>query len=106
MREIHNRMSVNVPESELDAVSAAAGRKPIHVSDDVFVVIRKALQLSAVSDGLFDPTVGPLMKVWKMNTEQGRVPAPEDIARARSLVNWRDVVTDDSAKTIYVKRRG
>ena len=106
MREIHNRLSVNVPESELDAVSAAAGRTPIHVTDDVFFVIEKALRLSVLSDGLFDPTVGPLMKVWKMNTGEGRIPAPQDIARARSLVNWRDVVTDDAAKTIYVKRPG
>lgn len=106
MREIHNRLSVNVPQSELDAVSAAAGRTPIHVTDDVLFVIQKALRLSALSDGLFDPTVGPLMKVWKMNTGEGRIPAPLDIARARSLVNWRDVVVDDSAKTIYMKRPG
>jgi thiamine biosynthesis lipoprotein len=106
MREIHNRLSVDVPESELDAVSAAAGRTPVHVTDDVFFVIKKALRLSALSDGLFDPTVGPLMKAWKMNTEGGRIPAPADIARARSLVNWRDVVMDESAKTIYVRRPG
>jgi thiamine biosynthesis lipoprotein len=106
MREIHNRLSVNVPQSELDAVSAAAGRTPIHVTDDVLFVIQKALRLSALSDGLFDPTVGPLMKVWKMNTGEGRIPGPQDIARARSLVSWRDVVVDDSAKTIYMKRPG
>jgi thiamine biosynthesis lipoprotein len=106
MREIHTRLSVNVPESELDAVSAAAGGKSVRVTDDVLFVIKKALRLSALSDGLFDPTVGPLMKVWKMNTGEGRIPAPQDIARARSLVSWRDVVVDDSAKTIFMRRAG
>jgi len=106
LHEIHNRLSVNIPESELDAVSAAAGRTAVHVTDDVFYVIKEALRYSALSDGLFDPTVGPLMKAWKMNTEEGHIPAPADIARALSLVNWRDVVMDDSAKTIYVKRPG
>ena len=106
LREIHNRLSVNIPESELDAVSAAAGRTAVHVTDDVFYVIKEALRYSALSDGLFDPTVGTLMKVWKMNSEEGRIPAPADIARALSLVNWRDVVMDDAAKTIFVKRPG
>jgi thiamine biosynthesis lipoprotein len=106
LREIHSRLSVNIPESELDAVSAAAGRAPVGVTDDVYFVIKKALQLSAISDGLFDPTVGPLMKVWSMNTEEGRIPEPADIARARALVNWRDVVMDDAARTIYVRRPG
>jgi thiamine biosynthesis lipoprotein len=106
LHEIHDRLSVNIPESELDAVSAAAGLRAVHVTDDVFFVIKKALRLSALSDGLFDPTVGPLMKVWSMNSEQAHVPDPADIARALALVNWRDVAMDDSAKTIYVRRPG
>jgi thiamine biosynthesis lipoprotein len=106
LHEIHNRLSVNIPGSELDAVSAAAGRTAVHVSDDVFSVVKAALRYSTLSDGRFDPTVGPLMKAWKMNTDQGHIPAPADITRALSLVNWRDVVMDGSAKTIYLKRSG
>ena len=106
LHQIHSRASVNIPESELDAVSAAAGRTPVHVSDDVFSVVKAALRYSTLSDGRFDPTVGPLMKAWKMNTDQGHIPAPADITRALSLVNWRDVVMDESAKTIYLTRAG
>jgi thiamine biosynthesis lipoprotein len=106
LRELHNRLSVNIPGSELDAVSAAAGRTAVHVSDDLFTVLKEALRYSALSDGLFDPTVGTLMKAWKMNTDQGHIPAPADIAQALGLVNWRDVVMDESARTIYVKRPG
>ncbi len=106
LHEIHDRLSVNVPASELDAVSAAAGRSAVHVTDDAFLLIKEELRYSAYSDGLFDPTVGPLMKAWKMNTDQGHIPAPADITRALRLVNWHDVVMDDSAKTIYLKRPG
>ncbi len=106
LHELHSRLSVNIPGSELDAVSAAAGRKAVHVSDDLFHVLKEALRYSALSDGLFDPTVGTLMKAWKMNTDQGHIPAPADISQALSLVNWHDVVLDESAKTVYVKRAG
>ena len=97
---------MNVPGSQLDAVSDAAGRIPVHVGADVFLVVEKGLHLAEISGGLFDPTVGPLMQAWKMNTENGRIPEPAVLARARALVNWRDVVMDEKARTIYLKRAG
>lgn len=106
LREIHGRMSVGLPGSELDAIAAAAGKGPVHVTDDVFTVTQKALQLARLSNGLFDPTVGPLIKVWKINKDNPEVPKPADIAAARALVNWRDVELDDAAKTIFLKRPG
>ena len=106
LREIHARMSVNVPGSELDAIAAAAGKEPVRVTDDVLAVTKKALQLAQLSGGLFDPTVGPLIKVWKINNEHPEVPKAADIAAARALVNWRDVVVDEAAKTILLKRAG
>ncbi|HUI72416.1 MAG TPA: FAD:protein FMN transferase [Spirochaetia bacterium] len=106
LREIHARMSVGVPGSELDAIAAAAGKTPVRVTDDVLSVTEKALQLAHLSDGLFDPTVGPLIKVWKINQDHPEVPKPADIASARRLVDWRDVVLDPTAKTIFLKRMG
>lgn len=106
LKELHQRLSVNVPGSELDAVSDAAGKAPVRVSDDLLKVVRKGLHYSEVSDGLFDLTVGPLMKAWKMNSEDGAIPAPADLARARALVNWRDIVVDGQAHTIYLRRPG
>ena len=61
LREIDAKISTNVPGSELDAVAAQAGQKPVRVSNEILFVTRKALQLSELSRGLFDPTVGPLI---------------------------------------------
>ena len=104
LREIDNRMSTNTPSSELDAVSAQAGKAPVKVTDDVMFVAKKALSMAAISDGLFDPTVGPLMKVWKMEGDHPDIPRQADIDAARNLVNWRDVVLDESAMTIFLRR--
>lgn len=106
LHELDAHLSVNRPGSELDAVSDAAGKSPVRVGDDVLTVISEGLHLAEISDGLFDPTVGPLMKAWKMNTESGAVPAPDDLARARALVGWRDVVLDRKAHTLYLRRPG
>ena len=106
LHELDAHLSVNRPGSELDAVSDAAGRSPVRVEDEVFAVITRGLRMAEISGGLFDPTVGPLMKVWKMNSENAQVPPAADLARARGLVNWRDVVMDAKAQTIYLRRPG
>jgi thiamine biosynthesis lipoprotein len=106
LHELDSHLSVNVAGSELDAVSDAAGRTPVRVGDDVFSIITRGLHLADLSGGLFDPTVGPLMKVWKMNSEEARIPAPAELARARALVSWRDVVMDASGRTIFLTKPG
>ena len=106
LHEIDRRMSVNAPGSELDEVNAQAGRKPVHVTADVFTVMKRALVLAGLSGGLFDPTVGPLVKLWGINTDHARVPSPAEIAAARRLIDWHDVVMDESAGTIYLTRAG
>jgi len=106
LQEIHDRMSVGVPGSELDAIAAAAGKTPVRVTDDVLLVTQKALQLAQLSDGLFDPTVGPLITVWKINQDHPEIPKSADIAAARRFVDWREVVLDPAAKTIFLKRPG
>jgi FAD:protein FMN transferase len=106
LREIDARMSVGVPGSELDAIDAAAGKAPVRVTDDVLLVTKKALQIARLSDGLFDPTVGPLISVWKIDQEHPEIPSKRAIEAARARVNWKDVVVDDAAKTIYLEHEG
>jgi FAD:protein FMN transferase len=104
LRQINARMSVRIPGSELDAVNGAAGRGAVRVTDDVFLVVRRALELARLSDGLFDPTVGPLVRLWGVTTDHARVPSAAEIEAARALVSWRDVVLDESARTIALRR--
>jgi FAD:protein FMN transferase len=106
LHEIDRRMSVNAPGSEIDEVNNEAGRRPVQVTPDVFSVMKRALALASLSGGLFDPTVGPLVKLWGINTDHARLPSPAEIVEARKLIDWHDVALDESAGSIYLKRAG
>jgi thiamine biosynthesis lipoprotein len=41
-----------------------------------------------------------------MRLKEGKVPTDEDIARVRPLVNYRNIVVDRKASTIFLKRTG
>jgi len=106
LRQIEDEMSVNRDDTELAAVNAAAGVSAVRVTDDVLYVVRKALEYARLTDGAFDPTVGPLVKLWGIGTEAARVPPKAEIAKALSLIDWKKVEVDEAAKTIRLRSRG
>jgi thiamine biosynthesis lipoprotein len=107
LREIENRMSVNLPDTDMVHVNAAAGIAPVRVPDDVFEVIRRAVHYAEISGGAFDPTIGPLVKLWDI-TGGGppRVPSRAEIDAVLPLIDWRDIELDSAARSVFLKRPG
>jgi thiamine biosynthesis lipoprotein len=106
LREIDSRMSLNLPDTDLARVNAAAGIAPVKVHDDLFEVIQRALYYAEISGGAFDPTVGPLVSLWGINGDNPRIPSQEEIDAVLPLINWRDIELDWEAKSVFLKRRG
>jgi thiamine biosynthesis lipoprotein len=106
LREIENRMSVALADSDVSRINAAAGVEPVQVHADVFEVIERAIHYAGLSGGAFDPTVEPLVALWGIGGENPRVPSQGEIDAALSLVNWRDIVLDRDAGTVFLKRPG
>jgi thiamine biosynthesis lipoprotein len=106
LRQIDSELSEQDPKSEISAVNAASGIKPVSVSDDSIAMVKRDLSYAEMSDGAFDPTVGPLVKLWGIGTDHERLPSKEEIRSTLALVNWKDVVLDEKAKTLYLKRKG
>jgi thiamine biosynthesis lipoprotein len=106
LAEIDARMSVTTKDSELVRVNAAAGVRPVMVTSDVLAVTRLGLQFSEDGDGAFDITVEPLVKLWGIGTTAARIPSPEEIRTALTHIGFKDLVVDEKASTIFLKRKG
>ena len=75
------------PQSELSGLSAAAPTAaPKHVSDDLWRVLERAVEIRDATDGAFDPTVGPLTSLWRQARRSGRLPLAGKLAAAREAV--------------------
>jgi thiamine biosynthesis lipoprotein len=106
LREIENAMSAGLEDSELGRINAAAGREAVAAGAGTIAVLKRALQFAELSGGAFDPTVGPLVQLWGIGSDDERVPGEEEIAEALSLINWRDVAIDEDAGTVLLARPG
>lgn len=104
--DIESRMSVQISTSEISAVNKAAGSRPSAVSDDTFAVIEESVRYSEIGMGKFDVTVRPLVELWGIGTEAARVPDSSEIGAALALVDYTDIVLEESEKSVFLKEPG
>ena len=104
--EIEATMSVNTLGTLVGSVNEAAGIQPVKVPQDVLDVTLKALHYARLTDRAFDPTIGPVVKLWNIGLEGERVPEPWEIQEALPLVDAGLVQIDEQASTIYLPKEG
>jgi thiamine biosynthesis lipoprotein len=92
MREIENVFSPTIDGTQMARVNAQASRTPVAVSDEFAFVLEAALRYAALSDGAFNPAIGPLAVLWGIGAGGESVPGDQAIESARLLCDWRDVV--------------
>jgi thiamine biosynthesis lipoprotein len=93
-------------DSLLSRLNREAAYGPVRVDPELFDVLERSVRWSRESDGAFDVTVGPLMRAWGFFRDEGRVPAPAELARARAAVGFRNVVLDRLTGSVSFARPG
>ena len=89
-------------DSELMRLCAQPPGKPVRVSEDLFDVLERARKTSATTDGAFDITVGPFVRLWREARKSKTLPSPEAIATAQRSAGWRNVRLDRRRRTVIL----
>jgi thiamine biosynthesis lipoprotein len=74
------------------------------VSPELFAVLSRAREVARLTGGAFDPTVGPLVRLWRTARAERRLPAPDAIARARARVGWSGLELDPRSRAVRLAR--
>jgi len=64
LADVNQSMSTYIADSELSLVNQTSVSDWQHISDDLFDVIEHANDVSLITNGAFDVTVGPLVNLW------------------------------------------
>ena len=101
-------MSVWKDGSDIVRLNAAAGDRAVPVSAETREVLGIARQISEQTGGTFDLTFGALSGLWKFDYQDkdNSIPDKKEIAKRLPLVNYRDLVVDEDARTAELKRKG
>lgn len=99
LRGVDEAMSTWREDSELSRFNAHASTEAFKASREVLEVFRIAREVSALSDGAFDVTIGPIVAAWGFGATD-RIPGPppaDELDRLRERVGWRGVEVQEGA---------
>jgi thiamine biosynthesis lipoprotein len=105
IKRIETLMSPWLDSSDVIRINRSAGEGWVKVSPETMEVIKKAQEISELSEGSFDMTVGPLTQLWRMAREKGIPPSTKDVKEKLDLVNFRDVSINREGK-VFLKKKG
>jgi thiamine biosynthesis lipoprotein len=102
LERIEQIFSLFRPSSELSRLNAAPSGKWIDVSPDLLAVAKRALDLAHETGGAFDPTIAPLVRLWRMQqpTSDWLPPKAAAIAEAMQRVGFQHVETREDSPAI------
>ena len=90
--------------SDLSRLNARAGTRTPLRSAELAPVLRTACELSDRLNGAFDPTVAPVLDLWRRAARRGTSPSPTALRRARSRVGAHAIRVTDTL--IVLERPG
>ncbi|MEK6325642.1 MAG: FAD:protein FMN transferase [Acidobacteriota bacterium] len=92
--------------SELMSICRTADGRKIRVSEDLFRVLEKSQEMAERSDGAFDVTIGPVVRLWRRARRVGELPDRLRLAQAMDLIGYRKLHLDRASRSVTLDRTG
>lgn len=104
MRRIDRTMSPHKPDSQLSQINRDAARMPVHLSDEMCMLIARAIEFSRWSDGAFDISYASAGQLYDYRA--GVAPDEATLAQAREAVGWQQLLLNDHQRTLRFGKPG
>lgn len=103
---VEDELSAYRAASEISRINALAATQSVRVSPPLFRLIERAIWLSALTDGAFDITLGPLIRLWGFFEGHGQKPGQEEIEQTLKLTGRDRVRLNPEDRSIRFDREG
>lgn len=98
VRKIHDLMSLEVEESDLNRLNRAAGSgRAVAIDPWTYEVLEEAIHMAEVSDSAFTPAIEPLVSLWDIGGPDQQVPDENQVAQLLPLLDYEQIRLYESA---------
>lgn len=96
LEALNQELSTYIDDSGLNHFSRSPVGEWQQISDDLYQVLLASLQVSWLSGGAFDVTIGPLVKLWGFGPGEhtDRAPSEELLEAARQRIGYQNIELD------------
>lgn len=93
-------------DSEISKLNQAAGKMPVVLSKDTFDLLQESLKIADLTNGIFDPAIGPFVQLWLKAKSDKVLPSSEEIQKYLPLIHYKKVRLDPANKTAFLPESG
>lgn len=104
IKDLENTLSVHVENSDLWKLKQNSGGGWAKVSEDTMQIIKRSIEISKMSKGMFDITAGPLINLWAIDPPEGHFPTEKEREDAIALISYKDIEIDEANNSIRLKK--
>jgi thiamine biosynthesis lipoprotein len=104
--EIEQMASTSIETSEVSKINQAAGKEYVKVHPEVIKMIKASVKYSELTNGAFDITVGPLIKLWGIGTDNRRVPSDSEISATLPFIGYKNISINETDSSIKLMKEG
>ncbi len=101
---INRLMSTYLDDSEISRVNREAAERPVAVGAELFLLIRRSLDISVLTLGAFDITYDSVGQHYDFGT--GQRPDADTVEAARDYIDYRYVQLDSGAGSVAFLKEG
>lgn len=97
IKDLEGQLTFYSQEGDVYNLNKNAGKKKVELNPVTLKVINKAQKVAELSNGAFDITVGPVVKLSGIGTEQEHVPSTEELDKLLPLINYKDLYVEGNS---------
>lgn len=106
MASIDQAANVYSDESEIAKLNEAAGKNSVSLSEDMIKLLERSLEIAEMTNGTYDPAIGPIVQLWQTAKTEEILPSSDEIKRLLQLVDYKKVELDTVHLTAFLPETG
>jgi len=99
MERVNQGMSPYIETSELSLMNSEASKKPFKISRELFLLLKKSEEVSALTNGAFDVSFSSLAYLYDYRNKQK--PSDKEIKRLKEAINYKKIILDETNSTVF-----
>ncbi len=104
---LNSILSDYIDSSEINRLSATSGQgRYVHVSAVLYDIINISMQAAKLSNGSYDITIGPVVRLWRQARKSKIFPNKDSIALALRSTGYKYLHLDSIHQSVWLEKPG
>ena len=105
LETLNKTFSLYDKNSDISQINSMAGLKPVQYKNSYIPeLLKRSLEIYKLTDGVFNPLIGPVTKLWRINQNDNVLPDLKSLDVALKLTDINNLIID--SESVFLKSEG